>query len=171
VATPSLLGFVWELIHGGATEAATHGAGALLFGDSLVTSVALRLTHPGITADAMLNPHPVAIAAWFGLLVTALNLVPIGQLDGGHVTYALLGRARAERLSRVLSWGLLALALTVSTSWLLWFVITRVVVRTGHPPAIDEAPLTPGRRVVALGSLALFVLTFMPVPISEGFLR
>lgn len=140
----------------------------VVFGRSVVGWIALHLTHPNLPPGADVTEHPVAIAAWFGLLVTSLNLVPIGQLDGGHVLYALLGGERAQRVSGLLTWALLALGLTVSGSWLVWFVIARFVVRTGHPPALTEEPLGAGRRALAIGALVLFVLTFMPVPIRAG---
>jgi len=138
---------------------------SITFGRSLVTLAVLRLTHPGLPAGAEVTEHPVAIAAWFGMLVTNLNLIPIGQLDGGHVLYALLGRERARRLSRLASWALLLLGLTVSWSWLIWWGVTRLVVGNRHPPALDEAPLDPGRRLVAVLGLLLFAATFMPVPL------
>lgn len=146
------------------------GREVFVFGQSLASWAVLHLTHPGLPAGADVAANPVAIAAWFGLLVTALNLVPIGQLDGGHVLYALLGRERAERVSRLLTWGLLALGLAASLSWLVWFVITRFVVRPHHPPAVEEAPLGPGRRALAIASLLLFAATFTPVPLRGAVL-
>jgi hypothetical protein len=89
-------------------EALHAGRGDVqLMGDSLVTWLAGRLVAgvPPPGHDVFL--HPVAFAAWLGLFVTTLNLLPIGQLDGGHVLYALLGRRGAEVASRIVSWGLL----------------------------------------------------------------
>ncbi len=94
-----------------------------------------------------------------------MNLIPIGQLDGGHVTYSLLGGRLALRASQVVSWALLAAGVFVSLNWLAWWLLTRLVIGLRHPPALEEEPLTPGRRWVAIASLALFVLTFVPVPI------
>jgi len=108
----------------------------------------------------------VAFAAWFGLFVTTLNLFPIGQLDGGHVTYALLGHRRARALSRVVSWALFACGLFVSWTWLPWWAVTRFVVRFGHPPSLLEEPLSPGRRVLAVLALVVFAATFIPVPFA-----
>jgi len=108
--------------------------------------------------------HPVALAAWLGLFVTTLNLLPIGQLDGGHVTYAWLGERRAFWLSRAVSLGLLLAGIFVSLNWLVWWMLTRVVIGLRHPPALHDAPIGPGRRVVAILSLALFLGTFVPVP-------
>jgi membrane-associated protease RseP (regulator of RpoE activity) len=110
--------------------------------------------------------HPVAFAAWLGLLVTTLNLVPIGQLDGGHVLYALLGRRRARLAGRGVSAALHAAGVFWTWSWLLWWALSRFVIGLGHPPALTEEPLGPGRKAIAWLSLALFLATFVPVPVS-----
>ncbi|HET6439357.1 MAG TPA: site-2 protease family protein [Anaeromyxobacter sp.] len=137
----------------------------MFFGKSLVSALALKLTHPGLPPGAEVVEHPVAIAAWFGLYVTTINLLPIGQLDGGHVLYALFGRERAQTASRALSYLLLVLGVTVSWTWVGWWLITRLLVGTHHPAALVEEPLTPGRRALAIFALVLFAITFAPVPI------
>ena len=134
--------------------------------------------------------HPMAFAAWVGLLVTMINLIPIGQLDGGHVARAVLGD-RHEALSRklhallpvmagVVGGMLFALALVAGKDvlgalayasygampWLLWAALLLAMRRAGggyHPPT-QARPLSPGRRRVALGLLIVFLLIFMPVP-------
>ncbi len=169
VGIRSPLQYLLDTIRGGvAAPEAAGGAITYVFGDSLVSWAALHLTHPNLPPDATLNAHPVAIAATLGLLVTALNLFPVGQLDGGHVTYALLGRDRARRLSSVVSWGLLVLGLTLSYGWFVWWLLTRFLVGTRHPPAAVEEPLSPGRRALAIASLVLFVVTFAPIPLRAG---
>ncbi len=161
----------WLLTSIGVLEGTPAGGDrVLVFGESLVSLAARALTHPDLPAGADLVVHPVAHAAWFGILVTALNLFPMGQLDGGHVVYALLGRERARRLSRVVSWGLLGLGLLVSVTWMFWWLVTRFLVGYGHPPALFEEPLTPGRRALAIAALVLFAITFTPIPIREGIL-
>lgn len=142
----------------------TWGGDALVFGDSLLTAGIQRLVVGPLPPGHDVVVHPVALAAWLGLFVTTLNLIPLGQLDGGHVTYAWLGERWALRLSRAVSWGLLAAGLLVSTNWLVWWILTRLVVGLRHPPALDERPVAPARRAVAVVSLLLFVLTFVPVP-------
>jgi membrane-associated protease RseP (regulator of RpoE activity) len=142
------------------------GAGAPFFGDSLVTWGMQRLVLGKLPPGTDVFLHPVASAAWLGMLVTALNLFPIGQLDGGHVTYALFGRRFARRLSRFVSWALLGCGLFLSWTWLPWWGLTRLLVGFGHPPALEEEPLSPGRRVLAVLALALFAATFIPVPFS-----
>jgi membrane-associated protease RseP (regulator of RpoE activity) len=105
---------------------------------------------------------PLGLAAWFGLLVTALNMMPVGQLDGGHVVYALL-KEKAHIVSRIGWWACLALVF-VSPSWILWAVLLRFLGRP-HPNTVDdEAPLGAVRIGVAILGLAVFVLCFIPDP-------
>lgn len=145
-------------------ETLTWGGDAVVFGDSLLTAGIQRLVLGAMPPGHDVVIHPVALAAWLGLFVTTLNLLPLGQLDGGHVTYAWLGKRGALRVSRLVSAGLLLAGIFVSLNWLVWWLLTRIVIGLRHPPAIDEAPIGPARRAVALASLALFVLTFVPVP-------
>jgi membrane-associated protease RseP (regulator of RpoE activity) len=149
----------------GGLDAAGAGSPTPFLGDSLVTWGALRLVWGALPPGQDLFLHPVAFAAWLGMLVTTLNLVPIGQLDGGHLTYALLGRARAERASRLVSLALLGAGLFLSWNWLFWFLLTRVV-GVRHPAAWDERPLDRPRAALAVAGLVLFVLTFVPVPFA-----
>jgi membrane-associated protease RseP (regulator of RpoE activity) len=145
-------------------ETLTWGGDAVVFGDSLLTAGIQRLVLGAMPPGHDVVIHPVALAAWLGLFVTTLNLIPLGQLDGGHVTYAWLGERGALRVSRLVSLGLLVAGIFVSMNWLVWWLLTRIVIGLRHPPAMDEAPIGPARRAVALASLALFVLTFVPVP-------
>lgn len=123
----------------------------------------------GPVADGYsLNLHPMAFAAWFGLIATALNLMPFGQLDGGHIAYATLGpRATLVSLGTVLT----SIGLTlVSSSWLVVTVMMVVMLFTigaRHPRVPDEHfPLDPTRRWVAVASAVIFVLCFTPAPIE-----
>ena len=140
------------------------GGGGLVFGDSLLTLAIQRLVVGPLPPGHDVVVHPVAVAAWFGLFVTALNLLPLGQLDGGHVAYAWLGERRAFWLSRVVSGALLAAGVFLSMNWLLWWALTRMLVGLRHPPALLEEPVRRGRSAVAVASLVLFVLTFVPIP-------
>jgi membrane-associated protease RseP (regulator of RpoE activity) len=148
-----------------------HGAGGgeyvgAIYGDSALTWVAQRIVVGDVAPGYDVALHPVGVAAWLGLLVTTLNLVPLGQLDGGHVLYALFGRGRARDLSRLVSAALLLAGVFVSWNWFVWWLLTRFLVRLGHPPALDEEPLDPRRKAIAWLSLLLFALTFVPVPVS-----
>jgi len=114
-------------------------------------------------ADVLL--HPVAFAAWFGLFVTSLNLIPIGQLDGGHVAYALWG-ARQRTMAFAVLPLLLMLGFIGWPGWFVWAFMAGVW-GLAHPPVLDpQVPL--GRERVLIGwiALAVFVLTFAPVPFS-----
>ena len=115
-----------------------------------------------------LNLHPVALAAWFGLLVTALNLFPIGQLDGGHISYAALG-ARSTLVTKTAAASLILLTF-YSRSWIAWALLTVfMLVKFGprHPRTIDHhIPLDRTRVLVAVGALVMFILCFTPAPIE-----
>ncbi len=148
----------------GAPVAASTGVEQ--FGDSLVTWAAQRLLVGPLPPGHELFLHPVAFAAWLGLFVTTLNLIPLGQLDGGHVVYALLGWERALFVSRLVSHALLAAGLFLSWNWLVWWGLTRFVLRLGHPMVEDERPLGRGRRALAWLALAIFAASFIPVPFS-----
>ncbi len=107
--------------------------------------------------------HPLAWAGWAGLLVTALNLIPAGQLDGGHVLYVLLG-PRASRLVPFIVVALAGLGL-VWPGWWLWAGLVFFLGRTHAQPLDEITPLDPRRRALALLGLAIFVLVFTPVPL------
>ena len=130
---------------------------------------------PGNGVDVWL--HPVAFAAWAGLLVTMINLIPVGQLDGGHVSYALLGR-HARALGRIavvamVAWGgwLLLNANEGGGFWLLWGFLNLAVNRL-HPPPLDDATKPDwGRLILGLVVLVIFIVTFMPTPLREIHLQ
>lgn len=135
--------------------------------------------------------HPTAFAAWGGFLITMINMLPWGQLDGGHIAYALFG-ARQDVFARRVRYGLLGLFaynlvifgwpmvgqdqefdggfLFNNTSfWLVWFVITGVMARmsgTAEHPPYEDGRLASGRRLVGVVCLVLFVLLFMPTPLA-----
>jgi membrane-associated protease RseP (regulator of RpoE activity) len=155
---------VWRMMQG--LPAFPLDSAEPVFGDSLILWSAQRLVIGPLGPGEQVLIHPVGFAAWVGLLVTTLNLVPAGQLDGGHVLYALLGGPRARVAARLVSHALLAAGLFLSWSWLVWWALSRFVVGLGHPPALREEPLDPARRLVAWLSLVIFVLTFVPVPVS-----
>ncbi len=109
--------------------------------------------------------HQLAFAGWAGLLVTGLNLIPAGQLDGGHIAYALLGPKRA----RILGWvmlGVMAVLSFVWTGWLLWLVLLLLVTRIQDSPLDDVTELTDRQKLFAAAMLVVFVLVFVPVPLT-----
>jgi membrane-associated protease RseP (regulator of RpoE activity) len=111
--------------------------------------------------------HPVGFAGWIGLLVTSLNLLPIGQLDGGHVAYALLGE-RQNKISKYFFIALLGLGIFGWQGWLFWSLLL-FIMGFRHPPLTDWwVPLDYKRKLIGWLAVAIFILTFIPVPFS-GF--
>jgi membrane-associated protease RseP (regulator of RpoE activity) len=111
--------------------------------------------------------HPVALAAWVGLFVTALNLIPVGQLDGGRIAYALFG-ARHRQVSIATFVGLLALGtITGAANWFVWAFLLLFVMGFQHQPPLDDvSPLSPGRYAIGLLCLILLILLVPPVPVA-----
>jgi membrane-associated protease RseP (regulator of RpoE activity) len=146
--------------------ATADAARALLFlpGQSLASHLATWAFHGPLPENTVLNLHPFGLAAWVGLLATSLNLLPLAQLDGGHILYALAGR-----LQHKLAWPLwiaLAACTYFWTGWLLWCLIV-LGIGLRHPPVQNEAlELEPTHRTVGWLCLLIFVLSFMPVPLD-----
>ena len=137
--------------------------GDLVFGSPLLLWLASNLVFPGVDA-ADLYLHPIARAAWVGLLATALNLLPIGQLDGGHILYAFFGRQH-RRLSQI--FAVLLAAVGIIFGWAGWILWAGFFLWTGlrHPPIVDESPVGAGRARLAAVALLIFALSFTPVPV------
>jgi membrane-associated protease RseP (regulator of RpoE activity) len=107
--------------------------------------------------------HPIAYAGWVGLFVTALNLLPVGQLDGGHVIYSLLGKN--SKIAYYLTLGILGLiCIFVTPAWTLLFILL-LIFGFHHPPPLDDiTPLDKRRRILGIAALIFCVLSFTPVP-------
>lgn len=137
-------------------------------GEPLLFKASAWLTFGTVAEGYTVNMHPMAFAAWFGLLATALNLFPMGQLDGGHIAYAVLGR-RSTLVTAGTVLSLVGLSF-VSSSWIVWTVLTismLVVFGPRHPRTFDEhVPLDRPRMWLALFALVMFVLCFSPAPIE-----
>jgi membrane-associated protease RseP (regulator of RpoE activity) len=135
----------------------------LVFGEPLLFKAAVYLVHPHLgSGDLLLNP--TGYAAWFGLLVTALNLLPFGQLDGGHITYAMFGRWQ-----RRLAWPALVVLVVLSFRWIGWLVWVAIalIMRVRHPWMPDEdVPIDPRRRLIGWLCVVVFILCFTPQPIT-----
>ena len=114
--------------------------------------------------DILINS--VAFAAWFGLFITALNLIPVGQLDGGHVIYCLIGEK-----ARYLGMALIALMFLAGIfwwpGWFVWALLTFFVIGPYHPPPLNDlVPVGPGRKVLAYLMIFVFIIMFMPNPLQ-----
>lgn len=138
--------------------------GSLQFGIPSLEWLLGKLIFPGVAASDIYL-HPAARAAWVGMLATALNLLPIGQLDGGHIVYAFFPR-RHGVISVVLSLLLLPLG-KFWFGWLLWGLALLIFGRR-HPMVYDSSELDRGRRKLALLALVVFLLCFTFVPAATG---
>jgi Zn-dependent protease len=137
--------------------------GDLIFGTPLILRLFEWAQFPGVSPSD-LYLHPVARAAWAGLLATALNLLPIGQLDGGHILYAVAGERASRRLSYIFIAALIPLGIFFAYSWLVWAALLFFIARR-HPSIPDYLPLDPARRRLAWVALAILVLSFTPAPV------
>ena len=144
--------------------------GLLSLGEPLLFQFAAWIVWGETPPGYAINLHPMGFAAWFGLLATALNLFPIGQLDGGHISYAALG----EKSTNITVMGLVILiGLTfLSLSWLVWAILIAVglfLFGHRHPRTTDDhIPLDSHRKLVALVTAVIFALCFTPTPIEIG---
>ena len=143
------------------------GGEGIILGDNLLLKLSSALIFPGLGPEQDIMLHPVAFAGWIGMLVTMLNLLPLAQLDGGHIAYALLGD-RQHWLGRIVMALLIPMGLFLSLNWLLWAVLILVLMRTvRHPPIHDiKRPLSPYELRIGLICLAIFILCFIPIPFA-----
>ncbi len=140
-------------------------------GEPLLFKLAVPLFFPG-EPDATIRLHPIGWAAWFGMVATSINLLPIGQLDGGHIVYALFGSRGHRIISFTIFGALVGIGLY---SWLMlgvkippYLLFASIILFIGlrHPRTRTEfSPLGKGRKIIALIGLIIFVLTFLPVPV------
>jgi len=148
---------------------APAGSGAIFFNDPLLFRLLARLF--GVPLDPNSLPTPYYMAAWIGLLVTSLNLMPVGQLDGGHGTFAVFG-PRAHRIIARIAFAATAILAILGFWWhhspsgFLYTVLLAVMLRVPHPaPAVME-PLGTKRTIIAIVTLLVFILCFWPFPIT-----
>jgi len=138
---------------------------SIAFGEPLIFTLVGRLfiRHAGLGMTILF--HPVAFAGWVGMLVTSLNLIPLGQLDGGHIFYAVFG-SRSRAATKIVM-GLLAVAgVLFWAGWLIWFFIL-LIMGLRHPRVFDEdAPLGKRRTIIAVLIVGIFILSFIPAPVQ-----
>jgi membrane-associated protease RseP (regulator of RpoE activity) len=156
-------------------------SGGFSFGNSLLFWGLSQLAplHSYMPQMNEIYHYPFLCVGWFGLLVTALNLIPVGQLDGGHILYALVGHKLHKKIARYFFIFLIILGMTsllpfigqkyfLSTvGWLLWAAILYFVVKIEHPDVPDETQLSRGRQALGWIMLAIFILLFTPVPFTD----
>jgi membrane-associated protease RseP (regulator of RpoE activity) len=156
------------------------GAIGLEFGDTLLFSFLRHLfSGPNTFMPPMseIYHYPYLCVGWFGLFVTAMNLVPVGQLDGGHVIYSMFGEKKHEVIASISMLLLLALGiLGVLNSfvninikygwsgWLFWAFILYFFIKVKHPPVARFEELSPGRKIVGFVSIFIFIISFSPTP-------
>jgi membrane-associated protease RseP (regulator of RpoE activity) len=176
-AAGPIAGFVlavpWMFIGMSLSEVAVakHTESMLIMQDPLLTNLIVKIMGFEIPPGYDVIAHPVYIAAWFGCLATAINLIPVGQLDGGHIIYSLF----AKNASKIYKYAF-ALTCIIAISavyiegffgWALWILIIYFLMRKGHPPTLDDSTILDNKRkILALVTLIIFILTFMPIPIK-----
>jgi len=167
VAVPTLL--VGMMLSKVETIPASFRGAVTEFGEPLLLKAFAWLVFGSVPDEQTINLHPLGFAAWFGMLATALNLFPIGQLDGGHISYAVFGR-RSIVITLLSVASLAGLALFVSSSWIVWAVLTVAMLFAfgpRHPRVFDEEiPLDRGRMWLAVFALFMFIVCFTPAPIE-----
>jgi membrane-associated protease RseP (regulator of RpoE activity) len=137
---------------------------SITLGNPLAVILLTKLLRPGID-PAGIALHPIGCAAWVGLFATALNLLPAGQLDGGHILYAVLGD-KHRTVSRGLFIALVPMGVFCWAGWMVWALIL-LLIGLRHPVVMSpSAPLGRGRQLLALVAALVFILTFIPTPFS-----
>ena len=142
----------------------SSGEVGIILGDSILMKMLTSLIYPSLPDGKDILLHPVAFAGWIGLLVTMLNLLPIGQLDGGHIAYAVLGE-KHNLVGKLAFLALIPLSF-LSLNWLVWGILILIIMRTTkHPPIHDMvSPLSKENRIIGYVCLSIFILCFIPVP-------
>lgn len=134
-----------------------------VFGNSLLFGAIIYVVHGAIPAGYDIMLHPVAWAGWIGFLVTSLNLIPIGQLDGGHVLYSLIGRRQLYA-----GWCAVAVLAVLSffwQGWIIWIMLTLFVLMVAHPYIPEKGGLSLKERAAGWACMCILALTFIPVPV------
>ncbi len=148
-------------------ELPLHAHGGIELGEPLLFQLVSRLTLGPLGPEQHVLLHPVGFAGWLGLLITSLNLLPVGQLDGGHVMYALFPGWH-RRISLACVGALVVFGVFTWQGWLLWAVVLTVLGTRHPPPYYDWIPLDRKRRVLGALTIVVFLLTFTPMPFNLG---
>ena len=169
IAVPALLlGLRSSTITAGTDGTLTHGFlhGATV-GSSILFTVLTKVSlGDAAQYGALVQLSPLAFAGWLGLFITALNLLPVGQLDGGHITRAMFGSRVGQTISGVAMWSLFLLALFVWPGLMMWALIVFLIAGRGTPPLNDLTTLDPGRLAVGYVAMMILILILAPMPHS-----
>jgi len=156
-------------------------SGGFTFGSSILFWALCKIfsAHAFVPPMNEIYHYPLLCVGWFGLFVTAMNLLPVGQLDGGHILYSLVGPGPQGRVARITFVFLILLGLTgflplfgssrqVGTmGWLVWAAILFFVIKLDHPPLAFSDELTPARKFLGWLGMAIFVISFPPIPFFD----
>jgi len=139
------------------------GSGGLQLGNSILFNIISKLVIGNLPQGKDVMLHPVAFAGWIGFFVTALNLLPIGQLDGGHIMYGLVGRY--QKWFGWVTFSSLFIFGFFWQGWFLWAVLILVLIKIQHPAPLDDiSPISVKHKIIGIISIVFFILTFMPSP-------
>ncbi len=139
--------------------------GGLILGESLIFKFLSWMVLKDVPEGYSVFLSPAAFAGWAGILVTMLNLLPIGQLDGGHIMYALLGKNQ-RKVALVATLSLIPLGYFLWMGWFVWVALV-ILIKIAHPPTLnDQVPLDNKRKIIGWVAMLIFVLSFTPVPIK-----
>jgi len=148
----------------------SEGEGIQL-GESIITKLVTIILYPDLADNMQLSLNSVGFAAWIGMFVTMLNLIPVGQLDGGHILYAVFEKQHFN-IARLCFAAILLLGIVplffdhLSLNWLVWAVLIFFLIKVKHPPSItDRQALSLKDKIVAIIALIIFIITFIPIPI------
>ena len=137
----------------------------LILGEPLLLKIMEGIIFKNVPPDYSIFLHPVAFAGWVGILITSFNLFPVGQLDGGHVSYALFG-TRSRSIARFFLGVFVAMGVFFWVGWFIWAFII-LFLGLSHPRVLDEAAhLSPRRKFIAYVIILIFILSFIPDPIK-----
>jgi len=160
IAIPVVMG---GLAHPNILPETTDLAGLIRFGDSLLVTFISMFFHPPIPEGYIAVASPVAFAGWVGLFVTMLNLLPIGQLDGGHILYAMFGN-RQHKIAYISLLALVALSF-LWIGWIFWAFLGLFLIKPPHPPTVlDDLPIDRKRMLIGYICIIVFILCFIPTP-------
>jgi Zn-dependent protease len=142
---------------------------SIFFGEPLLLKVFVRVIFGNVAQNQDLILHPLAVAGWVGLLVTSFNLIPVGQLDGGHILYALFGE-KTRKLASGIVIILVILGIFYWAGWLIWALLIALI-GLNHPAVLDEGrKFSWKRKAISLAVAMIFIFSFIPAPVSDSSL-